>query len=251
MERCCKVPVVLTNVHRVEVREPGGRQREVHQVGPVLVVPLVGPEEEQPIPLDWAPQAKAHERAVVVGLRESRWRARGLGDAVGHVLGGNLKRVESHYIVVLIAEKGTALPGVSTGLRGRRDDRAGRFLVLGLEVLTDDPVFLNRAPRERIPLARVLPYDALPREIVLEAGAVNEDVHRVRALSARCKRARDTVDPVVGDGDARRERGEVEEVPARGWERLDLPLCHVGRDFGRPHLYTLCRDHGHRFDLHG
>src|SRR5439155_18552445 len=126
------------------------------------------------------------------------------------VLVSTLEGVKRHHISVLVAEDHIPGPNISTGLGGRRDDGARGLLVFSLEVLTDHPVFLNGAPGERIPLARVLACDAAARQVVLEARAVNEDVDRVRALTAGRKGARHAVDPVLSDRDAGSQRREVE-----------------------------------------
>src|SRR4029077_14260049 len=128
---------------------------------------LVSAEEEQAIPLDRTADAETDERPVVVRLRE---RCR------GGVLERPLKRIERHQALVLIAEQHIPMPFVAAGLRRRRDDRARCLLVLRLEVLTDDPVLLNRAPREGISLTGVLARDAAAGQVVLEARAIHEDV---------------------------------------------------------------------------
>src|SRR5207244_3471682 len=96
------------------------------------------------------------------------------------------------------------------------------LLIFCLEVLADDAVLLDRAPREGIASARVLAADAARSEIVLEARAVYEKVDGVRRLAAGAERLELSIDPILGHGNAGRELREVEKVAARRRKTLDL-----------------------------
>ncbi len=149
----------------------------------------------------------------------------------------------------MIPEGRVARPHVPPRSSGGRNDRGRRFLVFGFEVLRDDPVLLDGISGERVPTARVLAANAAPRQVVLEAGSVDENVDLVgRATAGRERAKADLVDAVFRDADARRERREIEEVAAGRGQGLDLLRRHVGRDF-RCALHRR-RGDGDRLQLH-
>src|SRR5450759_2868473 len=119
--------------------------------------------------------AQCRERTIVGRFRERR---RGCGLVLP------LEAVELYHARVLIADEHIAAPLVRTRLRRRGDDRARRLLILRLVVLADDTVLLNRVLREWIAATCVLAGDAAGSQIILEARAVDEQVHRVRRLAA-------------------------------------------------------------------
>src|SRR4029079_435232 len=125
---------------------------------------------------DRAADAERRERAIVGRLLERRRCGVRAPRAVGNGLVAALNAVELHHARVLEADERRAFPLVGARLGRCGDDRARRLLILGLEVLADDAVLLNRALRERISTARVLSGDAAARQVVLEARAVDEEV---------------------------------------------------------------------------
>ena len=141
-----------------------------------------------------------------------------------------LERVERHHVLVLPIDQRVAAPRVTARLRGRRNDRARRVLILGLEVLGDDTVLLHGASREWITAAGVLASDAARCEVVLQARAVDEQVDLIcRLTSCRDRLGVHAIDTIFGDRDARRESGEVEEIPPRRRQLLDLLRRDVRR----------------------
>ncbi len=230
-----KAPGVLRERDRIEGREARGL-RDGDLVVAVLIVPLVGAEEEQPVLDQRAADTEAEQRPRVIGLLEGRGDALNPGDTVRRVFGDELERVQGQQILVLVAEEHIPRPDTSTRSRTRRDDGARGLLVFGLEVLGEDAVFLDGVAGERIAATRILPGDTAGREVVLQTRPVNEHVHVVRPLCAGRKVARrDTlrerwIDAVFADDDSWGERRQVEEVPAGGRQPLDLLRGHVRRD---------------------
>src|SRR5690606_40010448 len=74
---------------------------------------------------------------------------------------------------------------VAAGPGDRNDGGAAQLVELGLVVLGDHLVFADRRLRERIAAAGVLARDATGRHVVLLADAVDEHVHRIRALDRK------------------------------------------------------------------
>ena len=170
-------------------RNPVGAPLKSTRLERFCMLPSYDAEDVQLVLDDRAADAQRRERAVVRRLGERRRLARRASDAVGDVLVAALEAVELHEALVLIAHERAAGPFVRARLRRRGDHRARRLLILRLEVLADDAVFLDRVLRKRIAAARVLAGDAAAGEIVLEARAVDEQVDRVRRLPARLDRA--------------------------------------------------------------
>src|SRR5213596_2832366 len=123
----------------------------------------------------------------------------------------DLECVQRDQIFVLVAEIRVPRPDVAAGLSCRRDDRARGLLVFRLEVLRDDPVLLDRVPREGVPAAVILSCNAAAREVILQTRAVDEDVDIVRPLRASGKvswadRICVGVDAILADADSRCKR---------------------------------------------
>ena len=164
-ERRRKVAVVLREVHGIDSCESGGR-RDVHTVRPVLIVPLVRPEEEESVAHDGATRAESRDVAGEVRLLK-RWVP---------ALPIELEGVERNEILVLVTEEHVARPVVATRTRRRSNDGSSGFLVFRLEILRDHAVLLNRAARERIAAAVILASHSALGEVILEAGSVHKHV---------------------------------------------------------------------------
>ena len=169
------MPAELRQVDAIERGEPAWQRSDAHLVGAVLVIAFIRSKEEQAIADQRPTDAQPAEIPRVIGFLECR----GVG-----VLVFDLEGVQREEAFVLVADEGVPGPGIPTASRRSRDDRARRLLILGLEVLRDDAVLLDRIPRKWIPTAGVLSGDAAAREIVLQARAVNEQVDVVRPLRA-------------------------------------------------------------------
>ena len=108
--------------------------------------------------------------------------------------------------------------------------------------MCDDAKLLNRVQRERVAPARILAGHATRREIVLVARAVDEHVDVICWQRATGERLDGVVESIVQDVDARREAREIEKIPIRKRQVLDLLRPNVCRDFRGAHL------HGGRLD---
>ncbi|PAV66926.1 hypothetical protein WR25_22928 [Diploscapter pachys] len=118
-----------------------------------------------------------------------------------------------------------AVEAGAAGFRHRADDRGAGLFVFRLEVLRIDAEFLHGQLREGIAAAEVLAGDTAVVDGILLAEAVDEDVDVVGADRtglhlAAARRVRDR--------DARRERGEVQEVAIVLRQAVDLLRRHVG-----------------------
>src|SRR5439155_22582469 len=130
----CIVDILIRDSDRV-CRLDSTRRPEVNSVVPVLLVPLKGPEKEQPVLLDRPTHTEGREGSSVVGLDESRGRSVLSGDAVRDMLVFHLERIQRHQALVLEAKLDVPRPCVAAGPGARRDTRARRLPVLRLEIL--------------------------------------------------------------------------------------------------------------------
>src|SRR6266702_515767 len=244
-ERGLEVAVVLRQVRRVEC---GIARRGLNRdtTGAILGIALVRSEDEQAVPNERASATQRREHSRIVRDSERGWRARRPGNAIGTVFVFQRERVQREEPLVLITKQGTARPQVGAGARSRGNDGPRCLLVLCFEVLTDDPEFLNGTAWEGIASTVVLARHAPGRQIVLEAGAVYKHIGRIRAQPTASKRSRVGIDPVFGRDDTGRQRREVEEVAACGWELLHLLRGDVDGHFRRTQL-----DRGGARDRHG
>src|SRR2546423_12245857 len=118
--------------------------------------------------------------------------------------------MERYESLVLVAEERVPGPGIAARAGRGRDDGAGRFLILRLEVLRYDSVFLDRVAGARIAATRVLACHATAGVIVFETCPVDEDAY-LRGGAAACgeRPKGDTVDAIFRDRHPRRDRRAV------------------------------------------
>ncbi len=154
-----------------------------------------------------------------------------------------LRRVCVQGIVTEESENGS-VEVVRAALGDRVQRAAATARVLGVVLLRNDAELLDGRLRERIPLARVLPDDTAHQHVVLEADAVEEDVHVVRALGA-------AGDAAALRADAGRHEREGEEVAVVDRNALDLLERDVGRDLRRHRLHGPLRLDGDRLQRNG
>src|SRR2546422_160718 len=131
-----ELPVVLRQIHSIEGRVAPGRRRGVgverDRVRAVLIVALIGSEEEQPVLHDRPSDAQA---CLITGiLRLGRVERQGVG---------------GDQAFPLPVEERRSLPPVAARLGSRSDERARGLLVLRFVVLRDNAKLLNRIQRER------------------------------------------------------------------------------------------------------
>ncbi len=173
-------------------RQVGGASDAANELlGLRGVLLVVGAEEERP----FAPDRPAEREAVLQALEV---RLRGLA---GGMLGGD---------PVPLAERvHRAFQLVGPRLRDHVDEAACRAPELGGRALVDDHHLLDRVLVECE--GRALPAALLAEEGVVEVGAVDDEVVEDAALAADVQFV--AVRP-LGEGRARREQGQIEEVAA-------------------------------------
>ena len=165
------------------------------------------------------------------------------------------KRIDRDEVLVLVSKRGVARPRVATRFcRGGNDGTRG-VLILCLEILGDNSVFLDRVSGERITATRVLPRDATRREVVLQTGSVDEHIDfrwslRTCGESLRSERPEWLHHPIRGDDYARSQCRQIKEVPADGGELLHLLWGNVRRHFGRARFYAVGNRDRDRFQLY-
>src|SRR5207237_7138840 len=87
--------------------------------------------------------------------------------------------IQREQVLILVTDQHVARPAVPAGFRRSGNDCARCFLILCLEVLADDTVFLNGAPWEWISTTVVLTGDTTLCQIILETRAIDVDVRRI------------------------------------------------------------------------
>ena len=122
------------------------------------------------------------------------------------------------------------------------DDRGAGILIFGLEVGGEDTELRHRQLGEGIAAADVLADDAALVDVAPEADAVDEDVDLrpaeavAVAIHADAAAAEGLAELGLQHPDARRERGEIEEVAVVLRQVLDLVVGDVGADLRRARL---------------
>ena len=193
-------------------------------IGSGLVLALIGSEEMQPV-LD---DRTAHRQAILHPLQ----------------IRPGIAPIPRE--TVLVGDEGIAAELIGPRAGHRRDDRGRSLLVLRLEILADDPEFLNARLGEGVAATVVLTGHATIDDGRFLVLAVNEDVDRRCALTTG---GNGPLGLTLGHAHTGCQGREIEEVAADLRQVVDLRLADVGGDFRRPHLEHAATGDDHIRDL--